>query len=562
MSGLGVLFYPKYRTAMATWRKTSPGKALPLAVVTLLFWGLTYSLFHRMLVYFRSTEDIGTLLTVKLVSMTLISFLLILVVSNLICAFNTFFFSEDLYLLVSSPVSLHRIFLARFIETMVHASWMVLLMAVPIFAALGRVFDAGWEFYAGSILTVIPLAMIPTAAGVIIAMLLVNVFVARRTRDILSFLSIAVLGGMLIALRLLNPEKALIRHEMDSVVSFFSLLRSPDSPLSPHFWAGRVLLDLLGLGKSDGLFFALLLASAALGLMSIGYYVTLLCYRRGFSRAQEAVTGRIIGRGWIDRLLSIYLRPLHAQARELVIKDLKAFARDKSQWSQLFLLGGMIAVYLYNFSVLPLEHSPVPRYFLQVVLSFLNLGLAGFVIASIATRFVFPGVSLEGNSFWLLKSAPVSLTRFLWAKMFVLTVPLVALGQFLVFVSSRILGSDNGITAVACVVVLTLTLAIVALGTGMGAIYPRFEVENPAQISTGIGGVLYMIASLAIIGTTIGLLVRPVHHLLMASIHQTALTAGQWGEVIGFCTLIAGFHALVLKLSMDCGVRALSRLEI
>ncbi|MBW7995410.1 MAG: hypothetical protein FVQ81_02335 [Candidatus Glassbacteria bacterium] len=562
MSSPGLLFFPKYRTALATWRRTSLGKALPLAVITLLFWALTYGVFHRMLVYFRSTEDIGALLTVKLVSMTLISFLLILVVSNLISAFNTFFFSEDLYLLISSPVSLHRIYLARFFETMVHASWMVLLMAVPIFAALGRVFDAGWEFYAGSLLIVLPLAMVPTAAGVIVAMLLVNIFVARRTRDILSFLSIAVLGGMLIAFRFLNPEKALIRHEMDSVVSFFSLLRSPDSPLSPHYWAGRVLLDLLGLRGEGGVFFGLMLAASALGLLSIGYYVTLLCYHRGFSRAQEAETHRISGRGWIDRLLSLYLRPLPGQSRELVIKDLKTFARDKSQWSQLFLLGGMIAVYLYNFSVLPLERSPIPRYFLEVVLNFLNLGLAGFVIASIATRFVFPGVSLEGNSFWLLKSAPVALKRFLWAKMFVLTVPLVVLGQFLVFVSSRILGSDNGVTAVACVVVLTLTLAVVALGTGMGAVFPRFEVENPAQISTGIGGVLYMIASLAVIGATLALLVRPVHHLLMAEIRETTLTAGQWTEVLGFCALIAILHLLVVKFSMDRGVRALHRMEI
>ena len=370
MSFPGLLLFPKYRSMLATWRKSSLGKALPLAVITLLFWGLTYSLFFRMLVYFRSTVDIGALLTVKLVSMTLISFLLILVVSNLISAFNTFFFSEDLYLLVSSPVSLHRIYLARFTETLVNASWMVLLMAVPIFAALGQVFNAGWKFYAGALLTVIPLAMVPTAAGIVIAMLLVNVFVARRTRDILSFLSVAVLGGLLITFRLLNPEKALIGHKMDSVVSFFSLLKSPDSPLSPHFWAGRVLLDLLGIGRGDGLFFAMMLSAAAVGCFSIAYYVTLFSYRRGFSRAQEAETRRTRGRGLVDRILELYLKPLHTQARELVIKDLKAFARDKSQWSQLFLLGGMILVYLYNFSVLPLDRSPVPRYFLQVVLNF------------------------------------------------------------------------------------------------------------------------------------------------------------------------------------------------
>lgn len=562
MNQTALLFFPKIRSTLATWRKSSPGKALPLAVITVLFWWLIYALFFRMLVYFRSTEDIGALLTVKLVSMTLISFLLILVVSNLISAFTTFFFSEDLYLLVSSPVSLHRIYLARFTETMVHASWMVLLMAVPIFAALGRVFSAGWEFYIGAPLIVIPLAMIPTAAGVVIAMLLVNIFVARRTRDILSFLSVAIFGGMLLAFRFIRPEKALISHQMDSVVSFFSLLRSPDSVLSPHFWATRVLLDLLGLRGGDGLFFALMLAASGLGAMSIGYYVTLLLYRRGFSRAQEATTQRVAGRGWGNRMLGLYLKLLPVQSRELVQKDLREFARDKSQWSQLLLLGGMIVVYLYNFSVLPLERSPMPRYLLEIVLNFLNLGLAGFVIASIATRFVFPGVSLEGNSFWLLKSAPVSLRRFLWSKMFVLTLPLMALGQFLVYVSSRILGSGNGITAVACLVVLTLTLAVVALGTGMGAVFPRFEVENPAQISTGIGGVLYMVTSLGLIGATLLLLFRPVGHLLHSSVRETPLTTGQWLEIIGFCLLIAVFHLLVVKFSMARGVRALERMEL
>ncbi|HLA41392.1 MAG TPA: hypothetical protein VJ417_15425, partial [Candidatus Glassbacteria bacterium] len=416
------------------WRSTGMAKALPIGLVTVAFWVVTYAVFYRMLVYFRSTEDIGVLLTVKLVSMTLISFLLILVVSNLICAFTTFFFSEDLYLLHSSPVSQHRIYLARFTETLVHASWMVFLMAVPIFAALGRVFNAGPGFYLSLPLLMAPLAMIPTAAGLVLALLLVNIFVASRTRDILSFVSVALIGGLVIAFRFLNPEKVLLRHEMGSVVSFFSLLRSPDSPLSPHFWTSRVLLDLLGLQESDSRFFFLMLAAAGLGSLSVGYYAAILLYRRGFSRAQEAGTHRI-GRGRLfDRLLSFYLRPLPRAGRELVLKDLKSFARDRSQWSQPFLLAGMIVVYLYNFAVLPLERSPMPRYFLEIILNFLNLGLAGFVIASISTRFVFPGVSLEGQSFWLLRSAPVSMKRFLWSKMFVLTLPLLALGQFLVVV--------------------------------------------------------------------------------------------------------------------------------
>jgi len=562
MTRIGLLFFPKIRTAAATWRATGAAKVLPVALVTAIFWSVTYAVFYRMLAYFRSTEDIGLLLTVKLVSMTLISFLLILVVSNLVCAFNTFFFSEDLYLLHASPISRHSVYLARFTETLVHASWMVFLMAVPIFAALGRVFHAGAGFYLSLPLVMVPLAMIPTAAGIVLALLLVNLFVARRTRDILSFLSVALVGGMVIAFRFLNPEKVLLHHEMGSVVSFFSLLRSPDSPLSPHFWTSRVLLDSLGVQQGESLFFYLMLASAALGSLSLGYYAVVLLYRRGFSRAQEADTRRIAGGRLVDRLLAFYLRPLPRASRELVIKDLKAFVRDRGQWSQLFLLAGMIVVYLYNFAVLPLERSPMPRYFLEIILNFMNLGLAGFVIASISTRFVFPGVSLEGQSFWLVKSAPVSMKRFLWSKMFVLTLPLLVLGQFLVVVSSRILKADLNVTAVACLVVFTLTFAIVALGTGMGAIFPRFEVENPAQIPTGVGGIFYMIASLALIGVTLALLVRPVHLLLVARIREQTVTGGDWLQIAGFCVLIVAFHAGVVKIVMNQGWRALEALEL
>ena len=36
-----------------------------------------------------------------------------------------------------------------------------------------------------------------------------------------------------------------------------------------------------------------------------------------------------------------------------MVKDIKTFLRDSTQWSQLFLLLALIVVYLYNFKVLP-----------------------------------------------------------------------------------------------------------------------------------------------------------------------------------------------------------------
>ena len=76
--------------------------------------------------------------------------------------------------------------------------------------------------------------------------------------------------------------------------------------------------------------------------------------------------------------------------RSLLIKDVKVFFRDVTQWSQLLLLVALVVVYLYNFQVLDLDRIPYMSGFIKNFYAFLNLGLAGFVMATVAARFVFP----------------------------------------------------------------------------------------------------------------------------------------------------------------------------
>src|SRR5437764_11600623 len=87
------------------------------------------------------------------------------------------------------------------------------------------------------------------------------------------------------------------------------------------------------------------------------------------------------------------LWPFGIVRRELVLKELRIFFRDTTQWSQLILLGVLVLVYVFNVKFLPLRGDGM-TFFLQNVVPFLNLILAGFVLASVAARFIFPGVSL------------------------------------------------------------------------------------------------------------------------------------------------------------------------
>src|SRR4029453_17332361 len=94
------------------------------------------------------------------------------------------------------------------------------------------------------------------------------------------------------------------------------------------------------------------------------------------------------------------------------------------------------------------------------VVPFLNLVLSGFVLASIAARFIFPGVSLEGRTLWLLGSSAMSMRRTLWSKFWVGTLPLLLLALAIVGLTDYLLKVSEFMMAVSTISIGMMTLAI------------------------------------------------------------------------------------------------------
>ena len=211
-AGLLWLLRPKIRTKLNR-AKTDEGrvfKGLLLGFVGFFFWGLIFAVIFRMLLYFRGTQGIGDLLASKLLGLAFLTFLMILVLSNLITALSTFFLSEDLEFVVAAPVQSETVYAARLVETIVDSSWMVALLAVPLLAAYGVVYSAGPTYYALAVATLVPFLVIPAVVGSASTLLLVNIFPARRTRDLLALVGLFAAAGVVAAfrflLRLKKPE--------------------------------------------------------------------------------------------------------------------------------------------------------------------------------------------------------------------------------------------------------------------------------------------------------------------------------------------------------------------
>ncbi len=524
------------------------GFLVAAAIFAAAFW-LTWQL--------ADFAELGDYLLRVGLSWLFLTFLSFLAFSGLVTALSTFFLSDDLRLLLAAPVAPRRLFHARFARTLALASWMIVVFLVPLLLGVGVARCAPWSFYFVATLTIVPFAIIPVALGTGATFMLVNVFPARRARDFLMLTGLLFAASLVILLRYIRPERLMRVESLPDITGFFATLQSPITPLLPSFWAGETLFASLQGGR-DVLHFAALWTTA-LSMVLLLRAAHERWHFGGYSNAQEARKARFSRLRSFDRIAGAL--PLSVVRRQLLLKDAKVFFRDVSQWSQLLLLVALMLVYLYNFRVLDLDRLPFVSGVIKNVYAFVNLGMAGLVMATVAVRFVFPGVSSEGAAFWIVRTAPVSLRDFLWSKFWIGLVPVLVLTEALTIAGNYLLGVDPFLKVVAAVAILFMSLALVGLATGLGARYPRFSADNASQVAGSYGGIAFMVMAVLFVLVIVVLVGWPSSVYLFYQVRHQPLGTTERIQMYGCFSVAVLISLAVWWMGMKSGVRALSELS-
>lgn len=466
-----------------------------------LLFGLHYG-FYRLLRYLATVELIGLLLTWKLTAMLLLMTLSMVVVSSLLTALTTLFYSYDLKFLMKAPVSLRAVFLDKSLESAFFASWMIGLILVPYVAAIMRVQHLGLGYFAAFIVALPPFLLLAASFGIGFTLLLLYLFPSSRTRDVVwvfSSLSLTVTYGLV---RFAQPEKLIRPDALKVVAEYLNFLQAPTAPYLPSWWLAEALrmaaegdwqgwaLRTTGLWAAACLVYGLLVALAG------------KVYFIGYSGAQE---GALRKRVHAFKLLPEQIFMGTRSAAVLFWKERTTFFRDVKHWSQILLIIGLVFVYLFSIQRLPLDSAE-----LKSLVSFLNVGTAGFVLAALGLRFTFPAISLEGKSWWVLRSAPINIGQVMREKLLFSAVPLLAISATLALMTNWILAADRFTSWLSFGALITVGLAICVMGVGFGALFPNFAVENIHQIESSVGGFVYMAACLFYVGITIAVLAAPM----------------------------------------------------
>lgn len=477
---------------------------------------LSFAIFHRAMRFIGSFPGLGDLLIERMLFLLFAFLFALLLISNLVITYSNLFRNRETNFLHSLPMHPNTIFQWKFLESTVVASWAFIFLIAPMLAAYGLVEKVDWTFYPMTCLLILQFVILPGFAGAWAAIALARYMDRRAFQYTLLAIGLVTLAALAFWLKAEQVTDDMLETRVMLVLD--RLLRNTQFSqfaFLPSYWLATAVISWSEGASSATLFFILVLLSYGLFLGGVTmtfpgspfYEAASAVQSRGsgmgwpglrFRRHRRSHSNDFGSGGWLHALLSLpWWIPL--ESRAVLIKDIRVFWRDTSQWGQSLLLFGLLAAYIINLKNFSAQlNNP----FWIHLIAYLNLGACSLNLATLTTRFVFPQFSLEGKRLWIVGMAPIGLNKVIQIKYTLATLISLLVTGSLIVLSCYMLRMPWTQALYFTLVILVMSLTLNGLAMGLGVIYPNFKEDNPSKIVSGFGGTFCLVLSfLYIVGT-------------------------------------------------------------
>jgi ABC-2 type transport system permease protein len=520
----------------------------------------SYLFFHDLIFkYVVSLEEIGFLLIDRLVSVGFLAFFFMLIISSFITALASMFRSTETEYLFSTPLSDLELLVSKYIDVIIYSSWAILFMALPILHAYARARNFGaLEYALTGIFVLVPFILIATAIGTILAMvvILLSKYISTKRLVLLSVMLFAGFMYLIIHFSQQNQLTIPFTEDFRALNVFLNNFRLNAHPFTPNFWLIQCLRSLVLHNYRDFNLYTSALISTALFFISTllitGEKLYFKTWRISNERLYDKSSKFPVSSLHRDGFLS---KPSRSQGNALLKKDVLLLLREPSQWAQVLLLLALLALYVFNLRLIP-EDLNNERW--HTILSVMNFGFCGFVLATLAVRFVFPSISLESNSFWVLGSSPLSASTLFREKFIAAFVAFVVIAEPIALISGAILKFEGLYYVLTAVGIILMSISLTCLAVGMGAAFPDFSERNPSRIATSPGGILTIVISLIYIGVMMVLIAIPSYQYTIYLV-----SGGEFPEKAIIVSLVISviLNTGTIVVPLLFGARSLARRE-
>ncbi|MBU0617112.1 MAG: hypothetical protein KKI02_05300 [Planctomycetes bacterium] len=540
------------RNAVDQQLRHAPGRTFLVLALLVAIWAALYLLLARILEHVHGWGLVGVVADQHLFVHFFLVLAIMLAFSNAILTFGSLYGREEAGFLLAMPVRARQVVLVKWIEGVALSSWSFLLLGVPLMLAVARSGTVQWYYYPLFLGHFLGFVAIPACLGLLAAWV-VAMWAPRRP------LAIVISSACLVILTAVYwfsniSQSALESEEWLQVV--FRQIGVVKQPLLPSTWTAKGIVGAMRQNVGESLFYLLVVLGNGAFLSWLTVNILGRSWPEAYSRAQRGRLQPTIRRGWFTELvcwgLFFYLPK---KLRLAMLKDLRAFARDPRQWSQMLIMFGLLVIYVLNLRRMPVDLDN-PEF--KGLIAFLNLTTVSLILATFTSRFVYPLLSLESQQLWLVELLPIRRSTLLLVK-FLFAVTVTGLSACAVMgLAVRMLDLPPAHAWMNVTVCLGVCVGLSGLSIGLGARFPMLTSRNPARIASGFGGTVNLIVSMLFVSVemagvgwlTFNVMARPYAA-------SGVLTSSGWMLLPG----LVGLSAVVAVGALWIGVRHFERLE-
>lgn len=394
----------------------------------------------------------------------------------------TLFQSDDLPLLLVSPVSPHAIVAAKLLDSAVVNAAQFVVIGLPVLFGMGVAAQLDAFGWLALVFATLFLLALPPCLVALLLLLAARTLGLARVRAAVTLVSIALalLVTMLAVVGASRAAKAgalevgkltaALRGDVSAGDLSRASVTDDAAKWLPSAWVGNILTDGAG-GRSLG-------AKGAASLLALAVMTAFLvaaCLKIGPDAlsAETANAGEAATAGRMGKRLPGVSAPVSG----LLTKDSKYVTRDTILLGQ---IGTALILFLVPF-LLKLTAGNGPGASDKDLYGGLTLAMLLLIVYMVTSIVSLTSVGLEGQAAWIVLSSPVARGAWLrakWLGSFALSVAVIVpltLFAWLLF------GWPLTVGASSLALFVVASFALTGLGVGLAGLFPRFIYENPAH---------------------------------------------------------------------------------
>ena len=528
--------------------------------------GIVYSIFaygcfvmtSNTIGYLLEDVKIGSFLLHRFILIVLFIFFIAINVGNMVVSFSTLYKSNEVFHLITKPISFTKLFLIKFLDNFFYSSTTLLLIIAAVLLGYGFYFNLSFWFYPFALFfLVLPFMFTAGSAGVIILLIVLRLSGKWGIKKVLTSLGLIYLVSVISFYFISNPIK-LVERVFDyypNIDQYFGFLENGLIKFLPNYWIAESLywISESKIERAIPFIYANLVTSIfvfgiTLFLAKKWYYETWLTSLKVNAELKNK-------RNKNKQFFGFQKNSSFNVFDESILKrEFLLFIREPSQWLHLLVMLLLITIFISSISgvdiIILKAYNEYLKTLVYLIVSLFNV----FLVASLSLRFVFPIISLEGEALWKVRSAPINFNGLLIKRLFIYFIFIFFIGQIISLFSNFQFPVMLSIVAQINTALTTITL--ISLNFGMGGIFANYKEKNAIRLASSQGASITFLFTLLYLVLIILILFIPVSNYFYAQNHGIRIS--NWSLLSTSFALLA-ITIIISTLSIKFGLKSFTK---